>query len=634
MPPKKPYTFNQFASIRRYFTNAGATLTFSPNGKEIAYITNTSGQFNLWKQPSDGGYPIQLTMFANRIARTGSWSPDGEHILLSVDYQGDEYHQLYLIPARGGEPEQLTHEPRVQHHIEGDCWSPDGRYIAYAANDRSMAHMDVAVRDMHTGKVMRLLAGDGLYYPEAWSPNGRYLVAVEWITSTDYNLYLIDVPRKTSRLITPHTGDAAYATGPWLPDSSGFYFIGDEARDFKGLAFYDLKKQQWHWLLTPEWDVSHVEGTHDGRYLAWLINEDGLSKLHIRNQHTGRMLRLPRLPRGTIAMPTFSHDGRRLAFFFSTATQPAELYVLDLTKLQRPGRFSPRSASLRGRFAKPARSPLKQITYSTLGGIDPKELIEPRLIRYRSSDGLRIAAWLYKPKQLKKGQRAPVVVSVHGGPEAQEHPYYGYGLYQYWLSRGIGVLAPNIRGSTGYGKKFQMAIYRDWGGGELRDLEHAARYLRRLDWVDSKRIGLYGPSFGGFVVLSAISRLPEYWAAAVDWFGPSNLVASILEDPPWWRKMDELTIGDPVKDYDELMARSPVTHADKIRVPLFVVQGALDMRVVKGESDQIVNRLHALGVPVRYDVYEDEGHGFTKRANELKAVEDTAEFLAQHLLKR
>ncbi|MBI1800024.1 MAG: S9 family peptidase [Chloroflexi bacterium] len=612
MLTQNPYTFNQFASIRRYFTNAGATLTFSPDGKEIAYITNTSGQFNLWKQPSAGGYPIQLTMFNNRIARTGAWSPDGEHILLSVDYQGDEYHQLYLIPARGGEPQPITREPKVQHIIDSHPWSPDGRYIAYAANDRSPAHMDVLVRDMRTGEVARVLFGDGLFYPESWSPDGRYIVAVEWITATDYNLYLIDLRRKATRLLTPHSGDAAYAAGPWMPDSSGFYFISDEGRDFKGLAFYDLNKDAWRWAITPEWEVSHVEGTHDGSYLLWDVNEDGLSKLHLRDQRNGRLLKLPGLPRGaTVSMPVFSPNRRKLAFFISSGTSPAELYVLDMRTRK-----------------------LNRITHSMLGGVNAKDMVEPRLIRYRSSDGLRIAAWLYKPKRLKKGQRVPVVVSVHGGPEAQESPYYGYGLYQYWLSRGIAVLAPNIRGSTGYGKAFQRLIYNDWGGGELRDIEHAVKYLCRCTWVDPERIGLFGPSFGGFVVLSAISRLPEYWAAAVDWFGPSNLVSSILTDPPWWRKMDEMTIGDPEKDFDELMARSPVTYAEKIRAPLFVVQGALDMRVVKSESDQIVERLRALGVPVRYDVFTDEGHGFTKRANELQAVQDTAEFLEQHLLKR
>jgi dipeptidyl aminopeptidase/acylaminoacyl peptidase len=620
MSTKKFYTFNQFAAIRRYFTNAGATLTWSPDSEWLAYITNTSGQFNLWKQPSDGGYPMQLTMFTNRIARNGAWSPDGKTILLSADYQGDEYHQLYLIPANGGEPERITHEPHAQHYIGSEAWSPDGRYIAYACNDRSDAHMDVMVRDMRSGKTTRVLFGGGLYYPESWSPDGRYLVAVEWITSTDYNLFLIDVRAKTAHKITPHHEDAAYAMGAWLPDSSGFYFISDEGRECKGIAFYAVRNMTRRWAITPAWDVSHVMGSRDGRYLLWDVNEDGLSKLHVRDQKTGRMLSLPHIPRGVISMPTFSPDGRRVAFFLSSGTFPAELFVLELKpdRSRRPVRFGT----------------VKQITHSLLGGVEPKDLIEPQLIRYRSTDGFKIAAWLYKPKNLKRGQRAPVVVAVHGGPEAQEHPYYGYGLYQYWLSRGIGILAPNIRGSTGYGKTFQMAIYRDWGGGELRDIEHGVKYLHSLHWVDPGRIGIFGPSFGGFVVLSAISRLPQYWAAAVDWFGPSNLVSSILTDPPWWRKMDELTIGDPEKDYDDLMARSPITYADQIRTPLFVIQGSLDMRVVKGESDQIVEKLRSLGVPVRYDIYEDEGHGFTKRANELKAVQDTAEFMEQHLLRR
>jgi len=627
----KHYTFNQFAAIRRYFTNAGATLTWSPDSKWLAYITNISGQFNLWKQPAAGGYPIQLTAFTNRIARTGAWSPIGERILLSVDYQGDEYHQLYLIPAGGGEPQQLTHEPHVQHYISGTAWSPNGRDMRTGQVTRVLAgggtspvgpsgerppsatQKGTAPRTAAPAMGSREPAGNGLFYPESWSPNGRYLIASEWNTATDYNLYLIDVRRNTARHITPHQGkgDAAYESGPWLSDSSGFYFISDEGREFKAMAFYDVMRHQTRWVVTPEWDISHVESPPDGRYLAWDVNEDGFSRLHIRSQRTGRNVKLPRMPRGNIAMPQFAPDGRSLAFFMSTGASPAELRVLDI-----------RSRNLR------------TITHSMLGGIDRRELVEPQLIRYRSTDGYRIAAWLYKPKNLKPGKRAPVVVSVHGGPEAQEQPYYGYGLYQYWLSRGIGVLAPNIRGSTGYGKKFQMAIYRDWGGGELRDLENGAKYLRRLKWVDPARIGIYGPSFGGFAVLSAISRLPQYWAAAVDWFGPSNLVSSILTDPPWWRKMDELTIGDPEKHFDELMQRSPVTYADKIRAPLFVIQGALDMRVAKGESDQIVDRLRSLGVPVRYDVYDDEGHGFTKRANELKAVRDTAEFLEQHLLKR
>jgi dipeptidyl aminopeptidase/acylaminoacyl peptidase len=226
-----------------------------------------------------------------------------------------------------------------------------------------------------------------------------------------------------------------------------------------------------------------------------------------------------------------------------------------------------------------------------------------------------------------------VVLSIHGGPDAQELPVYKYsGLYQYWASRGIGVLAPNVRGSTGYGKTYQRLIHRDWGGDELKDFEAAARYLRSLDWVDADRLGVFGGSFGGFATLSCISRLPEYWAAAVDAFGPSNLVTAGKAVPPTWQRMMAAWVGDPETEVDFLLSRSPITYVDQIRTPLFVIQGANDPRVVQGESDQIVEQLRQRGIDIRYDVYPDEGHGFTKRANELNALRDAATFMEQHLL--
>jgi dipeptidyl aminopeptidase/acylaminoacyl peptidase len=195
------------------------------------------------------------------------------------------------------------------------------------------------------------------------------------------------------------------------------------------------------------------------------------------------------------------------------------------------------------------------------------------------------------------------------------------------------VLAPNIRGSTGYGKTYQKLIHRDWGGAELKDIEAAARYLQSLDWVDAKRMGVFGGSFGGFATLSAVSRLPDYWAAAVDLVGPSNLVTFVKSVPPYWRRWMDEWVGNPEKDYDLLMERSPITYVDQIKAPLFIIQGAKDPRVVKAESDQIVERLRARGVDVRYDVYEDEGHGFTKRQNELRAWRAAAEFFEELLLR-
>jgi dipeptidyl aminopeptidase/acylaminoacyl peptidase len=243
-----------------------------------------------------------------------------------------------------------------------------------------------------------------------------------------------------------------------------------------------------------------------------------------------------------------------------------------------------------------------------------------------------VPAWLYKPRELNG--RVPVVLSVHGGPEAQERPDYSYVayMYQYWLSRGIGVLATNIRGSTGYGKSYQKLIRRDWGGGDLKDMEHAVKYLHSLDWVDPQNIGFFGGSYGGYACLSAVSRLPELFAVAVGWFGPSNLVTFARSVPPYWKSFIKDWVGDPDEDRDLLVERSPITYVDNVKTPLFVVQGALDPRVVQAESDQFVDKLRARGVPVRYDVYPDEGHGFTKRSNELKALKDSAEFLEQRLM--
>ena len=269
------------------------------------------------------------------------------------------------------------------------------------------------------------------------------------------------------------------------------------------------------------------------------------------------------------------------------------------------------------------------LTDSTPPALREITAVEPELIRFPTHDGRDIPAFLYRPHG---DGPFPVVLSIHGGPEAQERPMYMYGgFYQYLLAQGIGVIAPNVRGSTGYGSTYQKLIHHDWGGDELRDFEHAVKHLHSLGWVDPDRIAVFGGSFGGFATLSCVSRLPKLWAAGVSIVGPSNLVTFVKAVPPTWLRLMAKWVGDAETERDFLLERSPVTYADDIVAPLFVIQGANDPRVVKAESDQIVERLRARGVDVRYDVYEDEGHGFTKRANEIKALGDAGDFLVAHL---
>jgi dipeptidyl aminopeptidase/acylaminoacyl peptidase len=426
---KRQCPWEQFTAVRHIYG-----LTFSPDGREVAYITNTSGQFNLWKQSVEGGWPWQLTAFEDETVRSAAWAPNGKRFVFTADCHGTEFHQIYELEVPGGWPRQLTDAP------------------------------------------------------------------------------------------------------PELPQG----------------------------VIPSMW--------------------------------TGG--------------PEFSPDGKLLAFYFASARRPNDLYVIDLEARE-----------------------LRRLTYSLIGNVPEEEMVEPELVRIPSFDGREVPAWLYKPQGLKAGERVPVVLSIHGGPEAQERPWYNYsGLYQYLLSRGIGVLAPNIRGSTGYGKTYQKLIHRDWGGGELKDLEACAKYLQSLDWVDSKRLGVFGGSFGGFATLSCATRLPDYWAAAVDIVGPSNLVTFAKAVPPFWKRYMKKWVGDPEEDYEFLMERSPITYVEQLKCPILIIQGANDPRVVKAESDQMVEKLRSLGRDVEYGVFEDEGHGFTKRKNELKAWRATAEFFEKHLL--
>ena len=606
---KKPYTFDQFTAIRRY--GRFGSLSFSPDGSQIAYIVNTSGQYNLWRQSSDGGYPHQLTTYTDRSVAAVGWSPDGEWIAYSADYNGDEFYQLFAIPAKGGVPIQITEVDKVWHEFYNKAWSPDGRYLGYNANDRDREAMDVIIHDLETNEARRLLYGTEYYAFENWAPDSSLLLSVEVKTGINFDLHLVDISSGESRLLTKHEGEAKFIAGPWKPDGSGFYMLTDYSREFVGLAYYDIAAEKWDWVETPHMDVEFVQGTRDGRYLALFLNDQGYSVLQLQDLENGKNVPLPSLPKGAVMTSAFSPDGKKLGVLLMTPTHCAEVFIFDLVD-----------------------KTLDQITHSMLGGIDESNLVEPELINYPTFDGREIPAWMFRPESASPTQKAPFILSIHGGPEWQERPIYIYsGMYQYWLSLGIGVLAPNIRGSTGYGKSYQKLIHRDWGGGELKDIEAAVRYLIGLDWIDKDRIAIFGASFGGFATLSAVSRLPDYWAAAVDIVGPSNLVTLIKTGPPHWQRMDERTIGHPEKDYDFLMSRSPVTYADQVKTPLFIIQGANDQRVPKSESDQFVAQLREQGVEVRYDVYEDEGHGFNKRENEIKAWKDATAFLESYLLK-
>jgi dipeptidyl aminopeptidase/acylaminoacyl peptidase len=598
----------QFFAVRRF----SSVLAFAADGSQLLFASNMSGQFNLWRVPVEGGWPDQLTAFTDETVRGAGVSPTDGRILLCADHDGDEFHQLYMLDSERGWPRKLTDEPEVQHYVSDAAWSSDGTKFAYAANARNPSDMEVWVRDVGSGET-RAVFGEGMFsFPGHFSPDGSKLLTLDFRNNSDASIHLVDLETGETRELTPHDDEAIFFSGPWASDGSGFYMLTDAGSEFRGLAFYDLASDRYDWVEEPTQDVDDVTASTDGRVLAWLVNDNGYDRLRLRDLETGSDLPEADLPAGsrphlTGAEPplALSPDGSHAALILSTPRRPPEAWVVETAT----GKAGP-------------------VTDSRMGGLYEDDLVDVELVSYPTFDGREIPAWLYRPEAEGK---VPVVLSIHGGPEAQEKPLY-QPLYQYLLSRGIAVLATNIRGSTGYGKSYQRLVQRDWGGGDMQDWEHAVKWLREQDWVEKERIGVHGGSYGGFAVLTCVTRLPQYWAAAVDIFGPSNLVTFAKAVPPTWKRFIARFVGDPETEADFLMERSPITYVENVQAPLLVIQGATDPRVVKGESDQLVEKLESLGREVEYVVFDDEGHGFTKRPNELKAYRLAAEWLEKHLV--
>ena len=620
------YPFERFASVTSY--TGFDFLTNDPSW--IIYIADTNGQFNLWRQRStlsSEGEPYatyRLTNFIEEAVRHVFPSPVDNSIIFFADHQGTENFQIYKIDdAFHSWPESITQNSKVRHEWGSECFSHDAKYIVYGSNEENPSNMLVHVRNMRHNETFCITNKEGWYVPGYWSPDNKKLNCSQITTLTDYDIWLLDIENNEMVQITPLKDIAEksrFIVGPWSLDGKGFYVISDLQREYASLAFYDTDKSELQWVLTPEHDIELVDLSSDGTTLAWTENVDGYSSIFTKDLRNGRVEEITNLSlNGVIEDLKLSANGKRLGIMMTTPITPSDIYVINIGENKDDNNA-------------------QKITHSLLGNIPENLLIRPDLIRYKSFDGLEISAFLYKPKEEivnNKPQKFGAILSVHGGPTAQEKPLYDYsGLYQYLANNRLAIIAPNFRGSKGYGKSFEKKIYHDWGGNELKDLEYAVKWLISQKEIDPNRIGVFGASFGGFAALSCITRLPHYnWKAAVDIVGPSNLVTFAKAVPEHWKRFMGELVGDPEKEEDFLKERSPITYVDKVKstVNLLIIQGANDPRVVKNESDQIVEGLRSKGTGVEYMVFDDEGHGFTKYSNLIKALKKSAEFLANSL---
>ncbi len=573
----------------------------SPHPKEELYAvaTDTSGQVNIWFVGDN--LRRRLTPFVHRRAFPISWSPDGEYLLFNVDYMGNEIFQIYLYEGGVDWFRPFVSELDSVHITSRFCWSQDGKRFVYMANRDEKSRFDMYIMDVLAYEAKKLMDGFGGYQLPYWFFDDG-IVLNDIRSHEDTTLYLYTISTGDARELTPHEGDVVFA--PLAPYNKGFFLLTDFKSNFTYLAYYDVVRRVMKTVWTGEFDVE--VGALGKDYLLFSINREGYSNVYLM-ELDGRRVKRVYIPDGVVS-DIISKPGEDVFYILmSTPERPFEVYRLDLT----------------GEF--------RRVFGVFHGGVPPFRLVKPFIDYYESFDGTKVHVVVYRPKG---GDKHPVVVYLHGGPQSQSRVEYSP-FIQYLLYRGVGVVKPNFRGSTGFGKKFRDLINRDWGGGELKDIQYLIRYLEGLRWVDIDRIGVFGASFGGFLTLSCVTRLPDYWRVGAEWFGPSNLVTFAKSVPPYWKRYMRRWVGDPEDPEDRKMLeeRSPINYIDNVKVPLLIIQGAKDIRVVKQESDQIVEKLREKGLEVEYVVYEDEGHGFTKEANYKDAMKRTLDFLLKHLYR-
>jgi dipeptidyl aminopeptidase/acylaminoacyl peptidase len=648
------YDLERYLTIRSAY---GASL--GPGGR-LAFLLDTTGVAQVWSLTGPREWPTQRTFFEESVS-FATFSPERPELVFGMDQGGDERAQLYRL-TDDGRAIELTAMPEAKHQWGG--WSHDGERIAFASNRRDESVFDIYVqgRDERGSAAQLVHEGEGYLYAAGWSPDDSRLLVGDAHASFDQDLFVLDLDTRELRHLTPHEGTVKYTSPSWGPDGEALYLATDHGSDTLQLVRLDVEAAAAADRLSDEhlalvrdggdWNVDGVAVDHDTDRVAYSRNVEGFTELHLgewRGPTEIAEYPVPALAGGVAGGVSFDTAGERVALSASGRTRNTDVYVLDLegtgpsipdprdgttppptvdTVEAGPGDASSASGSVRAEQEAGCPTATRWTDAST-AGIPTETFRSPDLVRYESHDGLEVPALFTFPGEYPD-EGAPVIVDVHGGPEAQRRPSFS-GLIQYLLSRGYAVFEPNVRGSSGYGKAYTHLDDVEKRPDAVADLDAAADWLAANEAVDADRIVVKGGSYGGFIVLAAMTTSPDRWAAGVDSVGIANLVTFLENTGPWRREHREAEYGSLDDDREFLESISPVHDADRISAPLFVIHGANDPRVPVDEAEQIADAVAEQGLPVEKLVYEDEGHGLSKLENRVEAYTRMVEFLDEHV---
>ncbi len=599
----KKYSATEFFKTTSVF---GSSINH--NATAVLVSNDESGVFNAYRYPLDGSKPTQLTQSTTDTIFGVSWFPEDERIIYTADQGGNELNHVY-VRELDGSVKDLT--PGEKHRAQFQGWSQDYTSFYVTTNERDPKGFDLYKYSTKDYSRELIYQNNDHWGIGAISPNGKWLTLNQTVTNADNNLYLVDLTdkKKSAELITPHEGAISFQSYTFTPDSTKLIYATNEHGEFNQAWSLDLKSGAKTLFYQANWDVSFVYFSRDGKYRVVGVNQDAQTQLDIAEVATGNTIELPNLPEGDLRGVNFSADSKKMVFYINSDTSPSNLFSFEVGAKQ----------ALR-------------LTQTLNPDMNEADLVNSEVKRFKSFDDLVVPGLLYKPKNASASNKVPAMVWVHGGPGGQSRKGYS-AVIQHLVNHGYAIFAVNNRGSSGYGKTFFHLDDKKHGEHDLQDIVYGKKYLQTLDWVDADKIGIMGGSYGGYMTMAGLAFTDEF-KVGIDIFGVTNWQRTLTSIPPWWESFKKYLydeMGDPATDGDRHHKISPLFHAEKIKSPVLIVQGANDPRVLQVESDEMVAAIRKNNVPVEYVLFEDEGHGFRKKVNRITASDAYLKFLDQHL---
>ena len=583
--------------------------SWSPGGERLAFVSNLSGSPQIWTVDADGGFPNRVTALDDPVG-FADWSPDGEWLAFTLAPGGGMNEQVYVVRPDGTGLRRLTDGGKENNRLGG--WTHDGRALMLGSNRRDGAAIDAYLYDLAADELRLVAQNRGIGGLVDVSRDGKRALLNRVVSRGDNNLYLVDVASGRETLVTPHEGPGNFG-GAFAPDGRSVYLISDLDRDLKAFARVALDAAGAPGAIEvvafrDDAELTSFEIDRDGKRIVLAWNVAGRTEIAFFDPRTRRVQAGPTLPADLAGGFTFSRDGKRLAMVLSGAAAPADVWTLDV-----------------------AARRFRQVTRAPHAGVDLQALVRPELVRYPALDGLELSGWLYRPAGAR--EPLPIVLSFHGGPEGQERPGFN-STYQALLSRGIAVLAPNVRGSSGFGKRFVNLDNGPLRVDGVRDIEATLRYVSASGVGDPERVGIMGGSYGGYMVMAGLSEYPQRFAAGANLFGVVNFETFFAHTEPWMAAISKVEYGDPATQLEMLRSLSPIHKVDRVVAPTIVLHGANDTNVPVVEAEQVVESLRRRNVPVEYVLFPDEGHGWRKTTNRVRSTVAIVEWFERHLVQR